>query len=145
MYKRVRFNDSLIPEIRQEDRGLQDTTYMAPETFEFDGKNTEIFTKATDCWSVGCIIYRLLTGVAPFRSPRDIITFTEMDTNLKGVLLQRGIDDVGISFLSGLLERDPQKRLKAIDALKHHWPQVSSDRLSRELKHRLSDTHQDPR
>jgi len=144
VYKRVRFNESLLPETRQEDHGLQDTTYMAPETFEFDGKNTEIFTPAADFWSVGCIIYRLLAGVAPFRSPRDIITFTEMSTNLRDVLLQRGIESIGISFISQLLQRDPHDRLTATTALQHPWPQVSSDRLSGGLKDRLYDTLQDP-
>lgn len=144
LYKRIRFNDSLLPETRQEDRGLQDTTYMAPETFEFDGNNTEVFTPATDCWSVGCIIYRLLAGAAPFRSPRDIIIFTEMGISLKDVLLQRGIESIGISFISQLLQRDPHDRLTATTALQHPWLQVSSDRLSGGLKDKLYDTLQDP-
>lgn len=127
------------------DRGLEDTTYRAPETFEFDGGNTEIFTKAADCWSVGCIIYRLLTGVAPFRTTRDIIKFTEMSTEMRSLLVEKGINDDGISFFSGLLQKCPPKRLKASDALNHHWSQVSSDMLSGRLKDSLSDTSQDCR
>lgn len=144
VYKRVRFNDSLMPEIRQEDRGLQKTTYVAPETFDFDGTNTEVFTPQTDCWSVGCIIYRLLTGETPFRSPRDIYTFTEMGTNLRGILSRRGISNIGISFISQLLQRDPRNRLTAGAALQDSWARASSEKLSERLKLKLYGTRPSP-
>jgi len=144
VYKRVRFNDSLMPEIKQEDRGLHATTYMAPEAFEFDGKNPEVFTPKTDCWSVGCIIYRLLTGENPFRSPRDTITFTKFGINLGDKPYPTGIGDLGISFISQLLQRDPGYRSTAKDALQHSWTRVSSEKPSEGLKQRLYGTHRNP-
>lgn len=143
VYKRVRFNDSLMPEIRQEDRGLQNITYVAPETFDFDGTNTEVFTPQADCWSAACIIYRLLTGDAPFRSPRDIYTFTEMGTYLRDPLSRRGISSVGISFISQLLQRDPRNRLTAEAALQDSWARVSSEKISERLKLKFYDTPMD--
>ena len=118
---------------------------MAPETFEFGGKNTDIFTPATDCWAVACIIYRLLTGEALFRSPRDIITFTKVGTHLRDILLKRGIGSIGISFISELLQRDPRNRMTAKTALQHPWAQVSSETPSERLKQKLNDTRFDSR
>lgn len=129
-----------MPDSRQEDRGFQASTYMAPETFEFEGKNTEIFTPATDCWSVACIIYRLLTGEATFHSPRDIITFSKFSPNLGDKLYNRGIGILGTSFISQLLQRDPRKRLTAEGALHHSWTRVSSEKPSEGLKRRLYGT-----
>ena len=52
---------------------------MAPEIPNFldtDTSNAE-YTNAVDLWAVGCIAYRLVTGVVPFPPGRSLMKYCE--------------------------------------------------------------------
>lgn len=54
---------------RTEDTALRTQTgtqaYMAPEILNYIPGHSE-YTYAVDIWALGCIIYRLISGVVPF-------------------------------------------------------------------------------
>jgi 3-phosphoinositide dependent protein kinase-1 len=45
--------------------------YMAPECV----RNKDAVSKAIDVWSLGCILYQLLSGLLPFRGASDYLIF----------------------------------------------------------------------
>lgn len=55
----------------------RDPTYMAPELFS---GGDEAMSFASDFWSLGCVLYELLTGEPPFRSS-ETATVAEVITN----------------------------------------------------------------
>jgi calcium/calmodulin-dependent protein kinase I len=96
---------------------------MAPEIHNYlelaaSGK----YTNAVDLWAVGCIIYRLITGVVPFPRETSLIQYCE-DTFLfpNDLLIDHGVRDIGSNFLRQLLAIDPKERISAAKALRHHW------------------------
>lgn len=97
--------------------------YWPPERFE-PGATV---SAATDMWSVGVILYIMLTGVHPFdlegRSSDDEIAqqikanpHPPMTDELVGHLSPSAID-----LITRLMEVDPEKRLSAYDMLHHPW------------------------
>lgn len=99
--------------------------FVAPEVIR-----AETYTPAVDIWSLGVLAYNMLSGKLPFDG-----------NNIKEVLrrVRTGrytfpdaewgdISDVAMSFIRGLLELDPKKRLTAREALGHPW--MTSNTLS---------------
>jgi len=87
--------------------------YLAPEVLEGKG-----YTKAVDWWSFGTLMYEMLTGLPPFYS-QDVqqMYFKIMHADLE---LPATMDHDTKSILSGLLDRDPVKRLGDAVAIKAH-------------------------
>ncbi|KAK8849244.1 Microtubule-associated serine/threonine-protein kinase 2, partial [Tritrichomonas musculus] len=93
--------------------------YIAPEIIL---QQSHSFT--ADYWSLGCIIYELLTGIPPFHGDTPEITFANI---LKGVydesaLLSDDVSEEAVDLIRRLLTRDPKKRLgwQSIDEIKEH-------------------------
>jgi calcium-dependent protein kinase len=87
--------------------------YMAPEIFR------PPFTEKIDLWSLGVLAFYLVTGQVPFPGS----TVTEVKSN---VLYRRLQWPVGVpvapdcrDFIEKLLEKDPNIRPSAIEALRH--------------------------
>ncbi|QEU58340.1 Chk1 [Kluyveromyces lactis] len=98
--------------------------YMAPEIIYCDG----YYADMTDIWSIGVLVFVLLTGETPWELPHeDDETFRNF---IKGEgKLDQGswlkIDFVELNLLRKILQPDPEKRA-SLDALrKHTWYQTN--------------------
>jgi len=78
--------------------------YLAPEVLKGQGHGT-----AVDWWSLGTLIYEMLTGLPPFYSQNINIMYQKI---LNGELRYPSyVSAEAVSLLDGLLQRDPLKRL----------------------------------
>lgn len=53
--------------------------YVSPEVL-----HDEPVTKACDLWALGCIIYQMLVGCAPFHADSEFLTFQAIDSHIDG-------------------------------------------------------------
>ncbi|CAG8504771.1 9911_t:CDS:2 [Ambispora gerdemannii] len=93
--------------------------YMAPEIHTREGHG-----KPVDLWAIGVITYFLLSGFPPFeRESTQLETkaILEADYKFEPVENWEGISDTAKNFITSLLNRNPQMRPTAIDALHHPW------------------------
>ena len=110
--------------------------YMAPEVLNEKAYNTQI-----DVYSAGVILHTMLIGTLPY-----IVTFDEKN-NLKDIKDQYDLEskewgtvsDDAKDLVSKLLEKDPNKRLTAKDALDHRWLVTASSEhaVSQQRLHNL--------
>lgn len=114
--------------------------WAAPEAM--DGNHDH----SVDMWSVGCVVYYLLTALSPFgcgpvepaseriaqfafsfwpRLPEYQFQHREDDPHARprrgDQILVRGISNIGNEFLNGLIVREPTRRMSAHEALGHPW------------------------
>ncbi|XP_019364443.1 PREDICTED: serine/threonine-protein kinase ULK4 isoform X1 [Gavialis gangeticus] len=95
--------------------------YTAPEVI-----NGEDFSKASDLWSLGCLLYEMFSGRPPFFSE----SFSELTEKIlfedplppkpKDSALPKPSSDF-VSLLHGLLQKDPLTRLNWTNLLKHSF------------------------
>jgi p70 ribosomal S6 kinase len=114
------------------------TEYMAPEILLSKGHN-----KDADWWSVGILLYEMLTGKPPFaHANRKKLQEKIINENIK--LLPRLSSDAH-SLLKGLLQKDPSKRLgsgpRGGDEIKSHkwlssinWKKLEARELEPKFK-----------
>lgn len=89
--------------------------YLAPEVLKGQGHGT-----AVDWWSLGTLLFEMLTGLPPFYAQNVNVMYTKI---LSGELrFPSYISDNAKSLLEGLLTRDPEERLgaKGGTEVKHH-------------------------
>uniref|UniRef100_A0A182NN30 non-specific serine/threonine protein kinase n=1 Tax=Anopheles dirus TaxID=7168 RepID=A0A182NN30_9DIPT len=86
--------------------------YMAPELLE-----AKPYDHHADLWSLGCIIYEMLAGEPPFSST-SMIHLVRLIRN-QYIKWPSYLTTVCISFVQGLLERDPSKRMSWAKILEH--------------------------
>uniref|UniRef100_A0A0G4F2J7 non-specific serine/threonine protein kinase n=1 Tax=Chromera velia CCMP2878 TaxID=1169474 RepID=A0A0G4F2J7_9ALVE len=91
--------------------------YMAPEVFNrrFDSK--------CDIWSIGVLLYMLLTAHFPFDAPnreeyQKVVNTNPLQFPSK---LFKFVSEDGKDLISKMLSKDPTKRLTASDCLRHKW------------------------
>jgi len=101
--------------------------YLAPEVLE--GKR---YGKEVDWWSLGTLMYEMLTSLPPFYSEDVQLMYSKI---MKEKLdLERKFKDPDVvSIVGGLLERDPTKRLADPAVIKKHpyFAAIDWERLSR--------------
>ena len=95
--------------------------YIAPEILKDRGY--EGF--GVDIWSSGVVLYAMLYGIVPFRA-------THMAELQKMIIkaeykLQDCISKEARDILSGLLEKDPAKRLTTLQIMAHPWMADAKD------------------
>mmetsp|Transcript_10222 Transcript_10222/g.20977 ORF Transcript_10222/g.20977 Transcript_10222/m.20977 type:complete len:262 (-) Transcript_10222:494-1279(-) len=91
--------------------------YVAPEIIkEKDGYGLPV-----DMWSMGVILYILLTGIPPFAGDSDEESFA---LTLRGHYDKRALEDCSSAardLVAKFLTYNPAKRVTAEDALNHPW------------------------
>ena len=99
--------------------------YSAPEVLGLDSSSeTSDYTNSVDIWSLGCVIYELLTGTKLFALEGQVSRYffgkcPFPEDTLKG--LSPPTDDIGISLLVSMLVIRPEDRPTAAGALSHGW------------------------
>ncbi len=112
-------------------KGVKGTPYyVAPEIIEQTNYNEKC-----DIWSIGVIMYILLTGEPPFNGNNDNQIFSKIrlgNYDLKRkisifiiflALLKRKLSKTGTELIKRMLALDPLKRISAEEALEHKWLQ----------------------
>lgn len=91
--------------------------YVSPEVMDGCYKET------CDIWSIGVIVYMLLSGSPPFNGTQDheiLLKIKRGTYSLSGPQWE-GISEEAKSFIAFLLQKDSDKRPSAIEALQHPW------------------------
>lgn len=91
--------------------------YIAPEVL------CKRYDKSCDIWSIGVIAYTLFTGYPPFNGDDDKKVFAAVRKG-KYYFHQDDWKHLSIGaqkFIIALLEKDPQRRITAKQALRHPW------------------------
>ena len=91
------------------------------------------YDQQSDLWSVGCIIFLLLSGNLPFMGRSQKELFRKIVSG-KYEFKEEDWCDVSPDardLVQKLLVLDPDERITSSQALRHKWMRASSDRLSR--------------
>ncbi|KAI7836721.1 hypothetical protein COHA_009419 [Chlorella ohadii] len=108
--------------------------YMAPEVIQ------QSYDERCDMWSAGIMMYQLLTGKFPFW---DNVRDCTLQQVWKSILTDkinwnapalREVSAPARDLLKAMLERNPAKRIRAADALRHPWLQDADSMSSLPLR-----------
>ncbi|KAF8623401.1 hypothetical protein AX15_006393 [Amanita polypyramis BW_CC] len=97
-------------------------SYLAPEVVKQE--NQEGYDNAVDSWSVGVIVFSMLTNSNPFiedENQRDIRTRIIERRIDWGALTNAGVSLDAQNFIRSLLEENPSHRMSLTNALGHLW------------------------
>ena len=91
--------------------------YVAPEVLFAD------YTEKADIWSIGVVAYVLLCGFPPFNAGSESLTYNVVkEGNVKFPSPHWDkISPDAINFVKRLLDKDPEKRPSAAEALQDPW------------------------
>ena len=90
--------------------------YRAPEVADSQ------YTCTVDCWSVGCIVFRLITGRDFFKNHYAVYKFKFIGApSPVPALVHVGCGDDCSDFVGRLITADPDERLCTAAALDHPW------------------------
>jgi len=116
--------------------------YLAPEVIE-SCELGKAYTFKVDCWSLGVILYILLSGSPPFCDNRlDKMNLRDQILKAKYTLYPQLFDhisDDAKDLIKKLLQKVPDKRLSSEEILEHPW---LDDDAMKEKAHKLMDTQE---
>ncbi|KAL0966124.1 hypothetical protein UPYG_G00291200 [Umbra pygmaea] len=104
--------------------------YVAPEILNYEPIST-----ATDMWSIGVLVYVMLTGTSPFLGDDKQETFlniSQINIDYTEDELQ-DLPDSAINFIQSLLIKEPKSRATAEECLRHPWLQDSDQKTPEDL------------
>ncbi|SCU95502.1 LAME_0F12398g1_1 [Lachancea meyersii CBS 8951] len=100
--------------------------YVAPEVIS--GKNSEEkegnkYSSMVDMWSIGCLVYVILTGHLPFSGSTQNELYKQISAGSyhEGPLKDYRISDKAREFIEAFLQVNPSERMTAEQALQHPW------------------------
>jgi len=97
--------------------------YVSPDVLKGQG-----YTSKCDMWSLGVIVFMLLSGYPPFhgseKEMRTNILVAKVDWSHKS--RWKKVSEDATDFVNCLLVKDPAKRLDVTGALAHRWMQARS-------------------
>ena len=98
--------------------------YIAPEVLQGE------YDEKCDIWSCGVILYILLCGYAPFYGEKDEDIFQQV---LKGEYdfpkeEWDNVSDEAKNLVKKMIEKDPSKRISALEALKDDWFKMNKEK-----------------
>jgi calcium-dependent protein kinase len=130
--RRVQYHEARVNEVKGS------CYYVAPEVL------TGGYTNKCDVWSIGVILYILICGRPPFDglTESEILSYIakgeySMDSEIWDDVSQEVKELVHL-----MLEKDPQKRISANDALQHPWFKIvnqDEDVTKKQVKNALSN------
>ena len=115
-----------LPSAQNTERIQSSPYYVAPEVLEKKP------CYKSDMWSLGCIAYVMFThGIPPFngRCDAEILAKIRLGKYSEETLVDCGVSEDVIRFVSECLQVDPEKRLGPQQALKHEWIQANRTEL----------------
>jgi serine/threonine protein kinase len=86
--------------------------YMAPEVFIVRDHRDERYDYGVDIWSVGCIVYELITGERPFDMPSFDQLIPTITRKLETYDFLSPLSDICKDFLKKIFTLDPQHRIR---------------------------------
>lgn len=111
--------------------------HIAPETMTIHSTQKQaIYSKATDVWQAGCILYVLLHAKLPFGNQNDIIQQQNLESRICNGLFIDTVNTLGVSdeaknLLQRMLAVNPSERISTAEVLKHPWI-ANNDSLPKE-------------
>lgn len=121
--KRVRPEDAT--ELRTEAGPIG---YQAPEIRGLVANAANLgsaaYTNAVDLWSLGCVLYKIVTKKIPFPSSMELRAFCDNRipfSSMASLLFDRYMSEEGTVFIESLLKSQPLERPTAFQALDHKW------------------------
>jgi serine/threonine/tyrosine protein kinase RAD53 len=121
--------------------------YVAPEivTGKYDQSqsqqdgNKDNYSNLVDMWSLGCLVYVLLTSHLPFNGKTQVQMFQKIKKGEyhESPLNSYEVSKIGRDFLKRCLQVNPRSRMTADEALNHVWIQEAFDEES-QLQRALS-------
>jgi len=105
-------------------------SYAAPEILgALDSSlETSEYTCAVDIWSLGCVMFEVLTGSVLFRMECFVWHFCYGKSGLMLGPLREAMSEEGVfEFVRRLLSPDPVGRPSAVDALRDPWLKAAGE------------------
>ena len=91
--------------------------FMSPEQY-----NSNTYDKKTDVWSLGCILYELITTEKPFVAPNIVMLNYKISKGAYKPLLVNGHNreyDVWAELLKLMIQKDSRLRIDIVSLLRH--------------------------
>ena len=89
--------------------------YMSPECV-----HNKFSNKKSDIWSLGCVLYDLITGFPPFNGESEYLIF-EKSTEAKYIFPEGVVNDLAKDLIEKIIVVDPEKRPTIDEILNHPY------------------------